>query len=262
MLVKYARFSTVICLVMLLGVAGCSSRSLVVRGTRTNLLKPTRVTGPIANPRENMTIEITKWGPEYLVQVDYDSPGYSTLSQAKAAQGNPNGGPIYESTWTDSKTLADAMKKIGYKLVDVDPKYQIEGRYGRPGYKYVTVDPEYSIEGTAPMGLGPNMAPIIVWDIIMGLPSIVLPVPILGNYTWTVNVKISDGKTGELLSEINKKLDYRLKGLSLWGFIGNVAPSETVIFDTVTDMIDKELASLESAKQQVEIAESAQKVQD
>ena len=248
MLEKRTRIFFAIFILILLGLTGCGTRSLVVRGTRTNLLNKSNVVAPISNARKNVTIEITKWGPEYKIIIGYNSPTYQTKAQAKASVGKSGITTIYESSWTESKNLVLALKKIGYRLVDVDPEYQIEGRHGRPGYKFVDVDPSYSIEGTYPRSLGPNMAALIVWDIIMGIPSLVLPVPIMGNYTWTVDINISDGTTGEVLSKINEKLDYRVKGLWLWGFIKTRIVNQEDILGIISKRIDEEITRLELKK--------------
>ncbi len=246
-------FLIVILMLLASGLTGCGMRSIVARGSKSNLLNKTNIAVPESNIRENVIVQITKWGPESKIITGYTErtePIVTTLrsktnsglsSITITESGEPK--PIYKSVWNESKSLVTALKKIGYAQAEFGWQYQIEEGPESPAA------PDYSIEGIYPMSLGPNIAPIIVWDIIMGAPSVFLPVPILGNYTWTVDMKIHDGKTGELLSEINKKFDYRIKGLWIWGFIKTALPSyEEDIYSVITKTIDAEIIRLESMR--------------
>ncbi|MBU1086507.1 MAG: hypothetical protein KKD05_03215 [Candidatus Omnitrophica bacterium] len=244
---KQKCFFIFICLILMSSSTGCSTRTLVLRGSRENLIKNIKVNKLKSDTRKNVKIKITKWGPEYRIQTGYHGTEYHSL-QAAIASGGSGGEFSYESTWKESKALAAAMKKIGYESVDVASEYQVEGKHGRP-YRYDDIEPEYTVNGTYPPSLGPNMIPKIIWDVIMAVPSLVLPVPVMGSYTWTYDINISDGKTNKLLSNIKKKLDYRLTGFSLWGIIGAVGPTETMLSDIAVNIIDEEIMRLESEKE-------------
>ena len=117
-------FLIVMLMLLSVGLTGCGMRSMVVRGSSLNLLNKTNSLILESNIRENVVIQIAKWGPESMVSVGYTEqkePTVSTLrnqtnsglsSISVVDTGKPQ--PIYESQWAESKVLAAALKAIGY----------------------------------------------------------------------------------------------------------------------------------------------------
>jgi len=121
--------------------------------------------------------------------------------------------------WGDLEPLSSELEKRGYKIVEKFPTYKIEG--------------------DSKLVLGPYIGPAIAWDVLMAVPSVFLPVPIIGSYAWKLDVTISDGANGNVLSEIEETVNYRVIGYSLWGFIfgvpGNVQKDLLAITALLTD---------------------------
>jgi len=226
---------------------GCI-RSLVLRGTGEDLLDQIDDIPALTKEQANLAVEVTKWGPEYKIIVGYHSPGYSSLAAAKLSGGGGSNSPIYESSWTASKYLVSALKEQGYCNVDVAPEFQIEGKHGRPDYLFIEEDPAYQIEGDQPISPGSYFGLCIVWDILMAVPSVFLPVPLVGTYTLDLNIKILDGKTGAVLSEIRETLDSSIVGFSLWGLLGGAAGFNDDIQGVAVMLINRELIRLEANK--------------
>jgi hypothetical protein len=123
-----------------------------------------------------------------------------------------------------------------------DYKKEIVTALSQRGYPIVDVDPTYQIEGSCAIGLGRYMLAKILWAVVMGMPSLVLPVPIMSGGTIELDFTIANGATGTVLSQTQKTLDYSITGFSLWGLIGcGVKYSHDDIYSVATMLIDEEL---------------------
>jgi len=110
------------------------------------------------------------------------------------------------------------------------------------GYPVVDVDPTYQIEGSCVIGLGRYMMPKILWAVVMGIPSLVLPVPIMSGGTIKLDFTIANGATGTVLSQTKKTLDSHITGFSLWGLVGwAVKYSHDDLYSVASMLIDEEL---------------------
>ena len=161
--------------------------------------------------------------------VRMDGRGDGLLDQARVAhEKSPAGAgiPIEVKGWGTLEHLPSALEKRGYGIG--------------------MTRPVYSVEGDIKMSIGPNMGHLIFWDVLMAIPSLVLPVPIMGSYTCTLDITISDGATMAELSQIEKTFNYRLTGYSLWGIVigsGKFHEDLTAIAAMLTDEELKKLAA-------------------
>ena len=133
--------------------------------------------------------------------------------------------PIEVKGWATLSLLPTELEKRGY-LLSNNPKYMIEA-------------------DCTQLGLHPNIGAMIALDVIMAVPSLVLPVPLMGGQTWKLNVTITDGSTGEILSKMEETIIYKLTGFSLWGLIGSVTKVQGDFVKVAALLIDEELQRLE-----------------
>ena len=160
--------------------------------------------------------------------VRMDGRGECLLEQARDALTTSfekgAGVPIEVKGWGVLKPLPSALEKRGYSIVRNRPAYSVEA-----DFKIKT---------------GPGMGGLIVWDVLMAIPSLVLPVPIMGSYAWKLEVTIFDGASGNVLSQIEKTVNYRLTGYSLWGFMLGMGNFQDDLVAVTATLSDEELKKL------------------
>lgn len=76
-------------------------------------------------------------------------------------------------------------------------------------------NPDYYIKATFERSFGKGLAGAVVWDVIVAVPSVFLPVPILCPYNLTIDVTLYDSQLN--LIE-NRKVDAKARGIpySVW----------------------------------------------
>ena len=141
-----------------------------------------------------------------------------------------------------TKDASISVKVKEWVYAPYDYRKEMVTALSQRGYPVVDVDPTYQIEGSCAIGLGRYMWAKILWAVVMGMPSLVLPVPIMSGGTIELNFTIANGATGTVLSQTKKILDYSLTGFSLWGLIGcGVKYSHDDIYAVATMLIDEKL---------------------
>lgn len=141
-----------------------------------------------------------------------------------------------------AKDASISVKVKEWFYAPYDYRKEMVTALSQRGYPVVDVDPTYQIEGSCAIGLGRYMWAKILWAVVMGMPSLVLPVPIMSGGTIELNFTIANGATGTVLSQTKKILDYSLTGFSLWGLIGCGAKySHDDIYAVASMLIDEKL---------------------
>jgi len=141
---------------------------------------------------------------------------------AHAKSPEVKGDPIEVKGWGILRDLPSLLEKRGYSIVRDRPVYIVEADLVKSE-------------------MGPGIGGQIAWDILMAIPSIVLPVPLMGTSTYTLDITISDGPTGDVLSQTRKTFDYRLTGYSLWGLMFGVLDVQDDITEVAAIITDEEL---------------------
>ncbi len=172
---------------------------------------------------ENLLDQTKAIQPTYIKQV------YKTINVPAMSGSVCDNDSNYEPTQPKANDLIAELNQWGYNLDDVDPAYEIKGTYV--------------------INLGPNIGPIIAWDILMAVPSVVLPVPLMGSYTYKLDITITDTATETLLGQIKETLNYSLTGFSIWGLMGKAAQGNKDILSVAAMLIDEELKRLHANKQ-------------
>ncbi|MCK5494531.1 MAG: hypothetical protein KAJ14_15585, partial [Candidatus Omnitrophica bacterium] len=89
MLQKKQWVLTIILIITPVLLTGCSTRSVVLKGTNLNLLNKSKVIQKKSNEHATVTINVTKWGPEDKIVIGYEDLEFNI--------------PIYESSWPETQ---------------------------------------------------------------------------------------------------------------------------------------------------------------
>ena len=150
--------------------------------------------------------------------------------------------PVMTGSVGDKDSIDEPMQPDAHDLIASLNQY---------GYNLDYIDPTYEIKGTYVMGLGSNIGVLIAWDILMAVPSIVLPVPLMGSYTYKLDITITDMATETLLGQIKETLDYSLTGFSVWGLAGKAGYVHEDMLSVAAMLIDEELKRIYADKQSI-----------
>lgn len=101
------------------------------------------------------------------------------------------------------------------------------------------VDGLYILEGP-----GPRVVPYTVWGVIMGVPSVFLPIPLFHDFEYTIRFTISDSRSGSILAKREEKVIYRGTGFSLWGLLGAIAEAPDKVNVAAAFLINEALCDL------------------
>lgn len=153
----------------------------------------------------------------------------------------PDGRDLLDGRRTGGPTALAASWQIDRYALDLGEALQ---RRGHP-----PDDPRavYVLTGEgrhAPMPFNGLMA----WNVLMSVPSLVLPVPLLGEYECGATVKIHDRETGILLTQRSADFTLHITGLSLWGMVAGVFGTGDDVTDAAATLADEWVRTLGSGE--------------